>query len=251
MSLPVFLDRALVPAPPGETLALSASVAKHLGVVRIRAGEEFELVDGDGLRLRAVLGAEPGTAEVRAALREVRPRPELVLVQALAKGDRDEQAIEAATEIGVDRIVPWQAARSIARWPAKKEQRAHARWRSLLDAAAQQSRRAFAPELEPLARGRALAGRFAPDDLVLVLHEEAEEHLTDVLADGPGADSPRIVLVVGPEGGIAPEEIAALTGLGARPVLLGPTVLRASSAGPAGLVLVTAALGRWSRGRAG
>ena len=87
------------------------------------------------------------------------------------------------------------------------------------------------------------------DDLVLVLHEDATEHLADVL-DGLRTESAdegfgRLVLVVGPEGGISPEELTAFRDAGARPVLLGPTVLRASSAGPAGLALAQVALGRW------
>ena len=261
MSRSVFLDREVEAAGPvtaGDTVELAPGVARHLAVTRIRVGEEFDLVDGAGLRLRAVLadagaGAAAGTrVRVRSVVREERTGPELVLVQALAKGERDAQAIEAATEIGVDRVIPWQAARSIAQWPAKKEQKAHARWRSLLEAATQQSRRSRAPELEQLARGRGIAARLREDDLVLVLHEEAREHLADLLAGMPadaGAQArahPRIVLVVGPEGGISGEEIEAFAAAGARPVLLGPTVLRASSAGPAGLVLVQAALGRWA-----
>lgn len=269
MSRPVFLDRSLPQAATGDEVRVAGSVAHHIRVTRIAADEEFDLVDGAGQRLRCVLAPAappedpadgrrrgrrrgeddaPLTARVREATREEPGRPELVLVQALAKSGRDEQAIESATEMGVDRVIPWAAARSIAAWPAAKEDRQQAKWRTLLDAAAQQSRRALAPELEPLARGGALGARLHDGDRVLVLHEEAQLHLADVLdelAGAPDAVPDRIVLVVGPEGGIAPQEIETLTDAGATPVLLGRTVLRASSAGPAGIALVQAALGRW------
>lgn len=273
MSRPVFLDRTLTETAagvrPGDIVPVSPAAARHIRVTRIRRDEEFELVDGAGLRLRVLLDARRPPAAVReeaaeaatgvvvtGLTREPPGRPELVLVQALAKGDRDQQAIEAATEIGVDRVIPWQAARSIAQWPARKKEKAAAKWRSLLDAATQQSRRALAPALEAVARGNAVTGRLETGDLVLVLHEEAARHLADLLdtemrarlsGDSPsGTPAPaRIVLVVGPEGGISTEEVAAFTAAGARTALLGPTVLRASSAGPAGLVLVQAALGRW------
>ncbi|HJG79381.1 MAG TPA: 16S rRNA (uracil(1498)-N(3))-methyltransferase [Brevibacterium senegalense] len=269
MSCSVFLDRSLPQAAVDDEVRVAGPVAHHIRVTRIGADEEFDLVDGAGQRLRCVLAADasadgpedgrrrgrrrgaddaPLTARVREVTRDEPGRPELVLVQALAKSGRDEQAIESATEMGVDRVVPWAAARSIAAWPAAKEERQHAKWRSLLDTAAQQSRRALAPELEPLARGGAVRERLHDGDRVLVLHEEADLHLADALdelAGGSAALPERIVLIVGPEGGIAPQEIEALTDAGAAPVLLGRTVLRASSAGPAGIALVQAALGRW------
>lgn len=281
MTRSVFLDRDLPEAHAGAEVPVASAVAHHIRVSRIAADEEFDLVDGEGRRLRVVLAASAGTDTGKDAVRDAleggrsgqrrrRPRaeaeepltvrvvgvscepvgaPELVLIQALAKGDRDEQAIESATEIGVDRVVPWAAARSIAAWPAHKEQKQTTRWQALLDSATQQSRRARAPRLEPLARGQRVLELLRDDDLVLVLHEDATDHLADVLeptgAGAVGDDAGRIVLVVGPEGGISPEELEGFRSAGARPVLLGPTVLRASSAGPAGLALTQAALGRW------
>lgn len=278
MTRSVFLDRELPEALAGAEVPVASAVAHHIRVSRIAANEEFDLVDGDGRRLRVVLAASMGPdtqhGAVRGGPRSGRGRsrsrsdaaeplavrvvdvsheptgsPELVLIQALAKGDRDEQAIESATEIGVDRVVPWAAARSIAAWPAHKEDKQTSRWQALLDSATQQSRRARAPRLEPLARGQRVLETLRDDDLVLVLHEDATEHLADVLeplvAQPVGDRIDRIVLVVGPEGGISPEELDGFRSADARPVLLGPTVLRASSAGPAGLALAQVALGRW------
>lgn len=278
MTRSVFLDRDLPEAHAGAEVPVASAVAHHIRVSRIAADEEFDLVDGEGRRLRVVLAAQaesdtapdaaheaarsgrgrrrsrteaagPLAVQVIAVTHESIGSPELVLIQALAKGDRDEQAIESATEIGVDRVVPWAAARSIADWPSHKEQKQTARWQALLDSATQQSRRSQAPCLEPLVRGRKVLATLRDDDLVLVLHEDATEHLADVL-DGLRTESAdegfgRLVLVVGPEGGISPEELTAFRDAGARPVLLGPTVLRASSAGPAGLALAQVALGRW------
>lgn len=243
-------DSAELPAA-GTALRVPDSAAHHMRVMRIGAGEEIDLVDGAGLRLtcRASGTGDDLALDVLSAVREAQADPELVLVQALAKGDRDLQALEAAVEIGADRIVPWAAQRSIADWPAKRAEKSHRKWASAAAAAAQQSRRAFLPAVDPLVRGTGVVAALRDDDLVLVLHEDAEDRLADVLAAERPAAHPRIVLLVGPEGGIAPAEIDALTAAGARTVLLGPTVLRASSAGPAGLVLCQAALGRWASRR--
>lgn len=254
MSLPVYLADGLAPAPVGERVACGPDLAGHaVRVRRMRTGEPLQLVDGRGLRITGTITAaapDALTVEVTACTRDPEPAPGLVLVQALAKQDRDLQAIEAATEVGVDAVVPWAAQRSIADWPAKKQAKMVQRWENTLRAATLQARRSRIPELAGLARGTGLTTAFAPGDHVLVLHEEAAVHLPTALARRP-ADTARIVLVVGPEGGIAPEEIAACTEAGAVPVRLGDTVLRTSSAGPVGLALCQMLLGRWADAHVG
>lgn len=249
MTLPVYLAADLAGATPGARLECGPEVAGHaVRVRRMRVGESLQLVDGRGLRITGTLvEAAPDalTLEVAAVAREPEPVPALVLVQALAKQDRDLQAIEAATEVGVDGVVPWAAQRSIADWPAKKHAKMAQKWENTLRAATLQARRSRVPALEELRRGTGLVEAIQPGDHVLVLHEEAEAHLPTGLAQAP-RDARRIVLVVGPEGGIAPEEIAACTAAGAVPVRLGDTVLRASSAGPVGLALCQTLLGRWA-----
>lgn len=249
MSLPVYLAADLAPAAPGDRVECGPEVAGHaVRVRRMRTGESLQLVDGRGLRITGTITAAAPDAlgvEVTACTREPQPAPALVLVQALAKQDRDLQAIEAATEVGVDAVVPWAAQRSIADWPAKKQAKMVQKWENTLRAATLQARRSRTPELAGLVRGTGLTTAFAPADHVLVLHEEADAHLPTALAQRP-ADTARIVLVVGPEGGIAPEELAACTAAGAVPVRLGDTVLRTSSAGPVGLALCQALLGRWA-----
>ncbi|WP_349828019.1 16S rRNA (uracil(1498)-N(3))-methyltransferase [Brevibacterium litoralis] len=255
MTLPVYLAAGLAEAPDpvgGSELTLGEDVAGHaVRVRRTSVGEHLQVTDGQGLRVTGeVTGASAAemTLRVTEVGREPAPARPLVLVQALAKQDRDLQAIEAATEVGVDAVVPWAAQRSIADWPAKKAAKSAAKWDNMLRGAALQARRTWVPTRGELVRGTALADTFGPDDLVLVLHESAETPLATVLAGEPAAEATRgrIVLVVGPEGGITEAELEAFTAAGARPVRLGPTVLRASSAGPVALAVVQTLLGTWS-----
>ncbi len=249
MSLPVFFASEAAQAVAGQRLVLGEEVAGHaVRVRRLGPGDELELVDGAGSRVRATIADASATAvsvDVTSATRSSPPTPRLVLVQALAKGDRDLQAIEQATEIGVDEVVPWSAERSIADWPEKKRHKMAAKWENLLRAASLQARRSRFPHLHELARGTRLASTLGAADLVFVLHETAELRLSQALAEPRATAVERIVLVVGPEGGVSDAELAALTAAGATPVLLGRTILRSSSAGPAGLVMAQCALDRW------
>src|SRR5262249_23179350 len=150
-------------------------------------------------------------------------------VQALPKGDRGELAVETMTEVGVDVIVPWAATRCVTQWRPERRAKALGRWRPTAPGAAQHARPARPPEVpHPAPTGQA-AGRLAEAALAVVLHEEADQPLS-------GLDLPEtgeIVLVVGPEGGLTDEELTGFAAAGARPALLGPTVLRTSTAGVA------------------
>ena len=229
----------------GDVVVLTGPEAHHAAAVRrVRVDEAVTLGDGRGVWLEGlVTAAAPKQVDVRITARaEVSgPSPRIVLVQALAKGDRDELAVQAATELGVDAIVPWQAARSVSRWDAKAD-KGLARWRTIVREAAKQAHRAWIPEVEGVARLADLVAR-AGEARVLVLEPSADERLTD-LASG-ASDERDVVLVVGPEGGIAPEELAALSAGGARLVRLGDTVLRTSTAGAAAISVLSAATGRW------
>jgi 16S rRNA (uracil1498-N3)-methyltransferase len=169
----------------------------------------------------------------------------VVLVQALAKGDRDELAVQAATELGVDAVIPWQAQRSVSRWEGVKVAKGRERWRAIVREAVKQSIRPRVPEVEELATTKDLV-RLAATARVLVLDPTAEARLSrlDLTAPGDGSATD-VLLVVGPEGGISPAEVEALRDAGAVPVALGSGILRTSTAGPAALALVNAALGRW------
>ncbi|MBN9177126.1 MAG: 16S rRNA (uracil(1498)-N(3))-methyltransferase [Microbacterium sp.] len=229
----------------GEEIALTGAEAHHAAVVRrVRVGEEVTVGDGRGTWLTGdVQEVSPQRVVVRVVDRRIvaPASPRLVLVQALAKGDRDELAIQAATELGVDEIVPWQAARSVSRWTGDKTAKGVARWSTIVREAAKQAHRAWVPPVaDPVTTAQIAARRAAR---VLVLEPTASAALSHVGVDAE--DSRDLVLVVGPEGGIAPEELATLAAAGAELVRLGDTVLRTSTAGPAALAVLNARLGRW------
>ena len=140
------------------------------------------------------------------------------------------------TEVGVDTIVPWAAARSIAKW---RDERPLERWRATAREAAKQARRPWLPAVTTAESTAVVARRLSSASFVL--DEAAQSRLSTV--DLPPADD--IVLVVGPEGGISPEELAAFASAGAVPVRLGDSVLRTSTAGVAALSVLSTRLGRW------
>ena len=246
MTLPLFLvapDR-VASAEVGSTVVLDGAEGRHAATVRrIGVGEQVMLADGAGLRLTcdvvSARGAELGL-RVLDVDREPQPQPRFVLVQALAKGERDDQAVEAATEYGVDEVLPWQAARSIVQWRGERGERARRKWESAVLAASKQSRRARVPVVGELTTTKGLLARVAGAAAAYVLHEDA----SCALAAQRLPDHGDVLVVVGPEGGITPEEVAALESAGAVAVRLGGTVLRSSSAGPAALAVLSAA-GRW------
>lgn len=223
-----------------RTLKLDGPEGRHAAdVQRIGVGQEVLVADGQGrMASCTVRAAGKGCLEleVRSGWTVEEPRPRLVLVQALAKGDRDLLAVEAATELDVDEVVPWQADRSIVRWRAERADKAHRKWVQTAITATKQSRRPRVPVVADLTTRQGLVRRVAEAALTLVLHEGADEPLAQVSLPDDG----EVLLVVGPEGGISPEELTALAAAGARPVRLGPTVLRTSSAGPAALAVLNA-----------
>ncbi|KAA9135776.1 16S rRNA (uracil(1498)-N(3))-methyltransferase [Microbacterium caowuchunii] len=243
-----FLVEDAAEVAEGYLVVLTGAEAHHAATVRrVRVGEQVTVGDGRGLWAEGVVeAAAPREVSVRVtARREVPARtPRLVLVQALAKGDRDELAVQAATELGVDAIVPWQAARSVSRWDAAKAEKGRTRWAGIVREAAKQAHRAWIPEVETVASTAQIAAR-AVASVVLVLEPTASERLSDRVRALPPTGDAEILLVVGPEGGIDPREIAEFTAAGAFPVRLGESVLRTSTAGPAALAAVEVCLGRW------
>jgi 16S rRNA (uracil1498-N3)-methyltransferase len=212
-----------------------------------------DIADGAGKRLTGtVVSASPAelTVECSALVVENQPDIRLVLVQALAKGDRDELAAETATELGIDAVVPWQSERSIVRWKGERAAKSHAKWQSVVTAAAKQARRAWIPEVRAAVETAGLAAAVAAADLAVILHEDAVRPLRSVLeswqATQADAGPLEILLIVGPEGGISPREVTRLCDAGAVTALLGHHVLRSSTAGPAAVVLASDVLGRWT-----
>ncbi|GLY32952.1 16S rRNA (uracil(1498)-N(3))-methyltransferase [Kineosporia sp. NBRC 101731] len=248
MTLPRFFAApgTLIGAAPSTDLVLDGEEGRHAaGVRRIRSGEQVEIADGSGAVARCtVTAAGKGHLDLLVDELDLVPEPVLRfgLVQALAKGGRDEMAVETATEVGIDLVLPWQAQRSVSRWEGPKIEKNTRRWATIAREAAKQSRRARIPHTEPLRNTTALAQRLAEADLALILHEDA----VDPLIGAKLPDAGEVLLVVGPEGGIGESELATLTAAGARPVRLGPEVLRTSSAGPIALGILAATSGRWA-----
>jgi 16S rRNA (uracil1498-N3)-methyltransferase len=238
------LGASTVPAV-GGTVSLTGAEAKHaVTVSRVRPGETLLLGNGAGLMLGVtVLTAEPAELTARVDTVSLTPpaAPRIVLVQALAKGDRDELAVQAATELGIDGVVPWAASRSVARWEGVKVAKGQARWAAIVREASKQSIRPWLPEVAALTSTKQLAV-LAATTRMLLLEPTASVRLTTI---GAPSDDRDIVLVVGPEGGIAPSELDILERAGASRVRLGDTVLRTSTAGPAAVAILNATLGRW------
>lgn len=242
MSAPVFVV-------PGAGLAVGAVTVdgpegRHAATVaRLRVGEPVVLVDGAGRRgtgtVRAV-GRDRVEVDVASVADELAPDPRLVVVQALPKGDRGELAVELMTELGVDVVVPWAAARCVTRWREGRGDKALARWRTSGVAASKQSRRARFPEITDLASTTEVAARLAAAELAVVLHEEGVTRLAGATLPSTG----EVVVVVGPEGGITPEELEVFAAAGATAYRLGDTVVRTSTAGAAALAVLSAAA-RW------
>ncbi|MBD5787931.1 16S rRNA (uracil(1498)-N(3))-methyltransferase [Cellulosimicrobium terreum] len=255
MSAPVFLaETGLAALVPGDRYVLDGVEGRHAGVVQRRGpGERVDVSDGAGLRLRCVVESTDAHL-VTLLVQEVGTEPEpavvLTLVQALAKGDRDEMAIEAATEVGVDAVLPWQAERSVVVWRGERAARSRARWLATVRTATKQARRARLPSVETAVDSRGLADRVAEvvaaGGRAIVLHEEATTPLADVELPVAGAGvAPVVLVVVGPEGGISERELESFVAAGALAARLGPHVLRTSTAGPIAIALLAERLGRW------
>lgn len=244
MSPPLFLLDDLAGQLDGGSVVLNGSEARHAVTVRrLRVGEPVDVADGLGLRVRgrvAATAADRLSVGIDEVVREPPPALRLVLVQALAKGERGEYAVELATEVGVDEIVPWAASRCVVQWTGPRGERSLERWRATAREAGKQSRRAWLPVVTQPASTAALLERCRAAT-ALVLHEGASQPLAGV--DLP--DGGELLLVVGPEGGITDAELDRMVGAGALAVRLGPSVLRASTAGAVAAAVVSARTGRW------
>ncbi|SRX94686.1 hypothetical protein MSP7336_02945 [Mycobacterium shimoidei] len=239
-----------------ETLPQTGALANVAGdegfhaatVRRIRPGEQLMLGDGaGGLAQCVVEEARRNELSARVVRRwdVAAGQPPVTVVQALPKAERSELAIELATEAGADAFVAWQAERCVARWDGNRVDKGLRRWRAVVRSAARQSRRAHIPPVEGVLSTAALTQRVRDavetGAVVLVLHESASDQLSSVAV----AQAKSLMLIVGPEGGIAPDELNALTDAGAVAVRLGPTVLRTSTAAAVALGALGVLTPRW------
>ncbi|WP_278262767.1 16S rRNA (uracil(1498)-N(3))-methyltransferase [Nocardia sp. AG03] len=233
---------------PGSVAVLDGPEGRHAATVRrIGVGEPITLSDGRGVLAESeVVAAQKGRLELAVRTRRIAEpvTPSVTVVQALPKSDRSELAVELMTEAGVDLIVPWQAARCVANWDAKAAKGIE-KWRAAAKSAARQSRRAYIPDVAELHRTRDLVELVrevkADGAVVAALHESGAGKFTEL----PLAAATDVVLIVGPEGGLDDTELTALAEAGADIVLLGPTVLRTSTAAAVALGALGALTTRW------
>ena len=235
----------LAGAQVGSVLTIIGPEARHaVSVMRMEPGEGIELVDGGGRRVRGTVASVDGREFLGILVADVIDEPEpgllLTVIQALPKGDHAELAVDLMTQVGVDVIVPWAAQRCVAQWKPDRAEKARTKWQSAAAAAAKQSRRARTPVVSDLASFADACALVSRADLALLLHEEAPDSLSGRQLPASGA----IVIVVGPEGGLADDERAGLREAGAIEVRLGPTVLRSSLAGAVAVTAILASA-RW------
>lgn len=247
MTAPVFIDEDLIEAMPGSVITVTGAEAKHaISVMRLQAGESIDIVNGRGLRVSGVVAAGSDSRELRidvlACENESGGLPHITVVQAIPKGDRAELAVSMLTEVGVDRIIPWESEHCVVQWRGERAEKGAAKWRTAVREAAKQARRStvpevldrlHTPELIPKVESAITAG-----SVVWVLDETAN----GIPALDPQATS--VWLIVGPEGGLSASERAALAAAGAQSVRCGEPVLRTSTAGVIGATVVNT-LTRW------
>ncbi|MFS4095291.1 16S rRNA (uracil(1498)-N(3))-methyltransferase [Streptomyces sp. AF1A] len=234
----------------GGRYVLDGPEGRHaVSVKRLQPGEEVVLTDGAGRHaVCEVIGTEGKDrliVHMSGIAEEPAPTPRITVVQALPKGDRGELAVETMTEVGVDAIVPWQAARCITQWKGERGLKALGKWRATAREAGKQSRRLRFPEVADAATTKRVAALLAEADFAGVLHSDFA-HASEPLATAQLPAEGEIVLVVGPEGGVSRDELALFEEAGARAYVLGPTVLRTSTAGTAAAALLLGRTGRWS-----
>jgi 16S rRNA (uracil1498-N3)-methyltransferase len=249
VTAPVFVVDGFGDAAAGRFVLDGAEGRHAVSVKRLRAGEDVVLTDGAGCWAPGVVVETEGKDRLVVRLGPVTEEPpetpRITVVQALPKGDRGEVAVETMTETGVDAVVPWAASRCITRWSGERGAKALAKWRSTARESGKQSRRVRFPEVADAMSTKQVAALLAAADFAAVLHEDRDAPSAALAA----AELPRegsVVLVVGPEGGLSPEELAAFAAVGAKPYRLGRSVLRTSTAGTAAVAVVMARTGRWS-----
>lgn len=220
------MHQFLVRSLEADLLQLETSELNHAkNSLRIKPGEQVRLTDGRG-GLAIAEFADQLNIIRRWNIEPVDPF--IHVVQALAKGDRDELAIQTSTELGALRFTPWQAQRSIVKWDDKKAEKGVQRWQSIATEAMKQSHQGWLPEVKNPAKDT----EFDFTGQMIVLDPDAEQSLTDIEI------AKELTLVVGPEGGISESELASLKKRGGLQASLGNSVFRTSTAAPAAIATI-------------
>jgi 16S rRNA (uracil1498-N3)-methyltransferase len=243
---PLFISPIPSDTKSGSKIRIAGAEAKHaMSVRRLQVGEAISVSDGQGNKARgkvSLLSKDLLELDVESVEKIERPKPQLILVQALAKGDRDEMAVQACTELGIQTVIPWQSERSVSIWKPEKQDKHRLRWQTIATEAAKQSLRPFIPEVERVLGTLELTERLKQFDLTLVLDPTSSTALTSV----PLLGHQSIAIVVGPEGGISPQELDQFRSAGLNLVGLGSGILRTSTAGVAVVSYLQATHGNWS-----
>ena len=219
-----------------SSTTIAKSELEHFKSLRIRNLEEISVTDGKGnVYVCQVLEPKTGELKVLSMQQQQRSFPSIHLVQALAKGDRDEQAVQASVELGVSSITPWQSELAIVNWSGKEE-KSRLRWQEIAISAMKQSQQTFLPEVSALTTTKALR----PRGFGIILDPRAALSITDL-----PVDVEELTVVVGPEGGISAAELEQLSGAGFEPRRLGDSILRTSTAGPAAIAAILTKLQIW------
>ena len=231
-----FVDN--LPTQVGQTYEFDNEDANHaIRVLRMNAGDIFMLSDGNGawseVQVHAVKKKSLEVEVISSGFQEPLATT-ITVVQALPKGDRAKEAIELLTEAGVDRIIPWQASRSIGKASDKFAVTARE--------ASKQSRRFRIPEVTSTATTEQICDAIKVSDLAIVFHESAEIKLSDVVTSHNVSN---LLVIIGPEGGITPAEVEVFTAAGAKTALMGRPILRSAHAGIAAVAAVSALLKVW------
>ena len=245
MVLPLFSIPESTNLKVGDSYSLDGPEGKHAAAVRrMRVGEGIQLTNGTGLRVTGKVSSTNSNSLVvfvEEVNQEDLPTLKLTLVQALAKGDRDELAVQAATELGALTIIPWQSLRSVSRWEGEKAEKGRIRWQTIAQEAAKQSLRVFCPSVRPVASTKQLISLLADYDEVLILEPTGSASIAEL----PSLTGD-VALVVGPEGGIDPTELERFVESGFKVVHLGAGVLRTSTAGMAAISFLAGSNGLWA-----
>ena len=245
MTAPVFfVDTSCL--REASRVLVSGDEGRHAVVVRrLKVGEEVVLTDGRGVGGHGVVAGVDNaslTVDVRSLVSQPPPQPRLTVVQALPKAERGERAVAAMSEVGVDVIVPWAAARCVMQWKGARAERGCDRWVATAQEAAKQSRRLWWPRIHPLSSSDDVVQLIEAATVAVVLDAPSGTSLTEVRWPDHG----EVLLIVGPEGGLTDQELDDFGSAGARSARLGPTVLRTSTAGVVAATVVLSAGQRWS-----
>jgi 16S rRNA (uracil1498-N3)-methyltransferase len=239
--LPLFF---LADLGTSTTIEVTGDEAHHaITVSRMSVGEQLILSDGQGNWATGEISAadkKSFTLKVLDRGHSPAQSPRLTVVQALPKSDRVKEAIELMVEAGADQIIPWTASRSISKWQEDSQEK----WSTTALASTKQSRRFRIPVVKPARTSQEITSLISADTPALVLHESGDVRISQVVQNS-WSQKNEILLIIGPEGGISPEELSLFTGAGAHVVVLGEPVFRSAHAAVAALSAVQALIGRW------